>query len=127
MSKYSFYLACIINLLLTDFSGLANTLFLLACLIDTADFLITIDTIMVFVSIIAAINMSLVFAPNNPFVSTILLNKASDFIKGLKGLPEQEAIDKIRAELDETMARPITPESEKYMDSLNDELEKRTS
>jgi hypothetical protein len=82
---------------------------------------------MVSVSIIAAISMSLVFAPNNPFLSTILLNKASDFIKGLKDLPEQEAIDKIRAELDETMARPITPESEKYMDSLNDELEKRTS
>jgi hypothetical protein len=60
-------------------------------------------------------------------LDNILLTKAEDFIKGLKDLPEQEAIDKIRAELDKTMGEPITPESEAYMDSLNDELEDRTS
>jgi len=88
-----------------------------------------IITISGFICIFLATHSEGTFIPSvlDLHLANILLTKAEDFIKGLKDLPDQEAIDKIRAELDETMSRPITPKSEKYMDDLNDELEKRTS
>jgi hypothetical protein len=123
-----FSLESIRHLLSTDYVDLAISYFVVASQFGNFNFGCIIDTmIIVPVSILIAINISLALSYHNPFLGTILLTKASDFIKGLKDLPEQEAIDKIRAELDDTMSRPITPESERYMDDINDELEKRTS
>lgn len=114
-------------------SSLENFEYILQCIVEypTPDFILSIFGCVVehpFMDyIILGSSVSIAFS------SIFLTGRSSSsetpakkFIKSLKDVPNQEAIDKIRAKLDEIMSQPITPQAEDFMDTIHEELEKRT-